>query len=1270
VRSAPRPLRLLLLLFPLAGAAPADDSDELVYNTEGNRLRRFDVDTIGGPRLLDEVLIERASAGEFGSAAGGPGRDVNGTICPFPDASGRFVAGEDTGQPTPPAGWGVFDARGRQIGKLTATYQIAGAEPFGCAFDPGTGILYTTEVGSQGFTNPTGQLIMWFPPYDRFPGSPGAYPDTNAPSDNFCKLAINLNTGGGVTVDDQGRIYAAATALGGVHRFSLPTLAPGQSFDPRDPNTVCTDVDPQGSPYLAAALRTATGFREQLIPPASDGKMMFFSGLAMSPVGTLYAASVLTGRIAEYDLDGNLLRYLLDHSGPVFGPSFALPMPFGNPQNLAVGADGSVYYPDLDLQGSLPDIGPGPDGKVWRIRFDANGDPLMPEVVRDGLAFPDGVGIFPGNLQTTEWLTYGGSAARKNYVPDETIVTKTNVAALAQRWSVPTDAIVTGSPVVAAVDLPGEGLSRLVYFLSWDLHLYAARLRDGSVVWKVRTEDQPGASFPGTASVHVAKLANRDRVFVGQGEIFYSFDAVTGEELWRFAAGTGCRDEEGSPPGLCGFSGERNEIESSAYVADGQVFFGMDVNDVATGKGGFYALDALTGSMRWFFDLESGSTCRPFEEDDVRAYDPYHSEEELGLPAGFLTTRPGCDHPRTPNGCGNVWSSPAVDLARSALFAVSSNCDMPIDPESGEPLTMPPFDEAIFSLGFDGTPRWVWRPRRADNDDLAFGAVPNLFQIEVELAGQPTLVDVVGVGGKDGSYYVLDRDGTNQANGAAWDDSPESHLPADLPYWATDVVAGGDIGGIIATAAADEDMRRILFATAPGLSSVNAPPAAPQQPVFHALDMDSGAVLWQQNSNPASFSATTAVPGVTFTGTALGAVLRARDADNGNALDNFALDNAGMGAPTVVLDGMVLVGEGIGSRTATGSQASDLVANLPAAMNALCVPGTSGCAACDNGVDDDGDGDVDAAQDAGCVDTGDDSEVLGDLDYDGDVDAGDSQRFFAAFGRAPGDVGYTRAADLVPAGAPDGEIDLLDWQAWLAAELAANPPPPPACGLLGAEPLLLLAGLGALRRRRRAGAAGARRAGPGGAPARAGALLLAMLGAFAAAPEAHATATLRFELAPGTTVVGGAVRLAAGESFEVDVVADLSEAIVGFGFDASFDSALLARTALAIGPAWVAVNAPDGDGLAGLSPLPGRQGTDVLLATFAFEALAPGLADIVLGITSGDNAEGFARVQLGVFDAVVLPDPLAVEIVPEPASAALLALGLAGLAARRRGRRG
>ena len=183
-------------------------------------------------------------------------------------------------------------------------------------------------------------------------------------------------------------------------------------------------------------------------------------------------------------------------------------------------------------------------------------------------------------------------------------------------------------------------------------------------------------------------------------------------------------------PGLCGFDGERNQIESTPIVTGGTVYVGMDVNDVATGKGGFYALDADDGRLVWFFDTESGAVCRPDPSDEIRRYDGYHSEAELGLPAGFLTTRSGCDHPRDRTGCGNVWSSPALDAERRLLYVGTSNCDTDDDPATSVPSPpMPPYDEALVALRLDGTPAWRWRPREVDPDDLAFGAAPNLFRI-------------------------------------------------------------------------------------------------------------------------------------------------------------------------------------------------------------------------------------------------------------------------------------------------------------------------------------------------------------------------------------------------------------------------------------------------------------------------------------------------------------------------------------------------------------
>ena len=194
---------------------------------------------------------------------------------------------------------------------------------------------------------------------------------------------------------------------------------------------------------------------------------------------------------------------------------------------------------------------------------------------------------------STDWPTFAGSPRRLFFNPTETQITAANVTGLRVKWRFHTGAIVTASPSVAVVNLPGEGSTQVVFVQSWDHTLYALRLRDGSEVWRFPFRDAPGTGYPDVSSVDVSVVAGTQRVFVASEQTMYAIDARTGTEDWHFDAGTGCVD----PPGLCGFQGERNEIESSPLVADGKVFFGMDVNDSVLGKGGFYAVDAADGQM-------------------------------------------------------------------------------------------------------------------------------------------------------------------------------------------------------------------------------------------------------------------------------------------------------------------------------------------------------------------------------------------------------------------------------------------------------------------------------------------------------------------------------------------------------------------------------------------------------------------------------------------------------------------------------------------------
>jgi sugar lactone lactonase YvrE len=325
---------------------------ELLLVSEGNRLRRVDLASLAQPPPRQDVLIENAAQ----DAA--RGRDVNGMICALPDRSGRFVAGEDTGQPEQPAGWGLFEADGRQIGKLVAPSAAAKPDPYGCAFDA-AGRLFTTEIGDPGFGSGNGRLIQWFPPFD-------------AAEPASCTLAADIGTATGIAIDGAGRVYVASSSGLRIERY-LPPFPSGPAAA-------------DGCPAEGAAAK-----REIFVWARPLAGLLTYSGLAFAPGGNLYAASVATGRIGEFAPDGRLLRLVLDPG------RWLPPYPTGTPQGLAVDAAGSLYFADLDLsyEGWTPR--PGPDGKVWRIRFE-DGAALAPELVLRGLAFPDGVALAPGAL--------------------------------------------------------------------------------------------------------------------------------------------------------------------------------------------------------------------------------------------------------------------------------------------------------------------------------------------------------------------------------------------------------------------------------------------------------------------------------------------------------------------------------------------------------------------------------------------------------------------------------------------------------------------------------------------------------------------------------------------------------------------------------------------------------------------------------------------------------------------------------------------------------
>ncbi len=468
------------------------------------------------------------------------------------------------------------------------------------------------------------------------------------------------------------------------------------------------------------------------------------------------------------------------------------------------------------------------------------------------------------------WPMYGRNL-RHTFTNEHSPINPSTVLSLKPAWDFTTEDVVTASPSV---------VDGVVYVGAWDGYFYALDAHSGALIWKFAVDcqstivpipprcPQPAETPPRFLSdgglITSSAAVVRERVYFAGGKTVYSLNARDGSLLWkRVICGNPEEQNCESDPN------DRTRIFSSPAVFDGLIFLGHTV-EVNGYRGGFEALDARTGQIVWRFEV-----------------DPIvHEQAEL------ISDARGRQSGGQNRGCGNVWSSAAVDTTYRLVFFGTADC---------HDVAVPPYHNAVIALQADtGRVRWAFRPDRKGACDFDFGASPNLIDLG--------LGRYVGIGGKDGTYYLLDRLTLN----------PHGRL-----VWSARVVFGGDEGGFIGTTAIDGS--QVFGATAIGDGHIINPnpadlcdPSNPkdtflQDPSMHAFDLlgRHGPIAWQQPRNY-STAPTTVANGVVFSGllginTIFG--LNAYDERSGVLLKTFAMPGSVNSGATPV-GRMLFVGSG------------------------------------------------------------------------------------------------------------------------------------------------------------------------------------------------------------------------------------------------------------------------------------------------------------------------------------------------------------------------
>jgi outer membrane protein assembly factor BamB len=421
-------------------------------------------------------------------------------------------------------------------------------------------------------------------------------------------------------------------------------------------------------------------------------------------------------------------------------------------------------------------------------------------------------------------------------------------------------------------------------------------------------------------------------------------------------------------------------VTATPTVVGGTVYVG-------SWDGYFYAVDLVTGALRWKYQLSPQPAVTPYPGQN-----PRNSSSDGGLvTSSAWYEQQDSTHPNLVI-FGGGYTLYALDADTGSLFwshEYTGRPELPADPvHDGTRIFSSPvvYNGAVFfAADVDGVAGYRGYVVAAS---VHTGAPLWTLQTDVDATGQ-ILNDGCGNAWSSGTllpgqglvvFTMADCQGTNAARFSesvvalriadgtvAWMFKPKGPNNCDADFgatanaaldpagnttflgvgakngtyysltpgrgtmrWRTNVVFGGQAGGFIGTTAFDGT--RVYGSTALGdfggplCNPHNPRYTALQEPTVHAFDAARGTVIWQQRKAP-SFGPTTVAGGMTFAGVALSLVVQVRNATTGAVIAQLQL-----AAPC--WSGLATVGDAVVLGTGTSYQGSPdgIVAFTPAGL--------------------------------------------------------------------------------------------------------------------------------------------------------------------------------------------------------------------------------------------------------------------------------------------------------------------------------------------------